>query len=97
MEADYYLEGRLLESYLDRRNSNDFKSVLKIRWMLIQYQSPKKGDSSGENWTRTYEETTSLKSNQVEDYVASTGTGLKKILHQLVTDLNQRISSKLHQ
>ena len=97
MEADYYLEGRLLESYLDRRNSNDFKSVLKIRWMLIQYQSPKKGDSSGENWTRTYEETTSLKSNQVEDYVASTGTGLKKILHQLVTDLNQRISSKLQQ
>jgi hypothetical protein len=97
MEADYYLEGRLLESYLDRRNSNHLQSVLKIRWMLIQYQSPKKGNSSDENWARTYEEITPLQSNQVEDYVASTGTGLKKILHQLVVDLNQQISSKLQQ
>ena len=97
MEADYYLEGRLLESYLDRRNSNHLQSVLKIRWMLIDYQSPRKGNSSEENWARTYEEITSLQSNQVEDYVASTGTGLKKILHQLVMDLNQQISSKLQQ
>ena len=97
MDADYYLEGRLLESYLDQRNSNEFQSVLKIRWILVQYQSSKKRDSSEENWTRTYEETTSLQSNQVEDYVTATGTGLKEIMRQLVMDLKQQLLSKLQQ
>ena len=97
MDADYYLEGRLLESYLDQRNSNEFQSVLKIRWILVQYQSSKKRDSSEENWTRTYEETTSLQSNQVEDYVTATGTGLKEIMRQLVMDLKQQLLSKRQQ
>lgn len=44
IDADYYLEGTLIESYLDRRNPNKPQSVLKIRWALIEHQSSMKSN-----------------------------------------------------
>lgn len=93
IKADYYLEGTLIESYLDRRNPNKPQSVLKIRWVLIGHPSPLKASNSSNGiWSKTYEERRSLPSNQLRDYVKSTAEGLKQILNQLVIDLSDQLS-----
>ena len=96
IESDYYLEGTLIESYLDRRKPNKPHSVIKIRWALIVHHSPLKTANSSENiWTKIYEERRELKSNQLQDYVESTAEGFRQILNQLVVDLSKQLSNDL--
>ena len=93
IKADYYLEGTLIESYLDRRNSDKLESVLKTRWVLIPNKPSLKPVSSEGEWNKVYEERLELEQDTPNAYAKASATGLSHTLSQLVSDLHQQLET----
>lgn len=96
IEADFYLEGTLLESYLDRRNPSNPESVLKTRWMLIPNKPALKSFSANEEWSKLYENRQLLLTDTPSNYAEGTAAGLTEIMTQLATDLNEHLKPGEH-
>ena len=93
IDADYYLEGALIESYLDRRNPKQPESVIKTRWVLIPNKPGLMPTLDEGEWKKVYEERQSLGQDTPNAYSEASALGLGNILNQLVSDLSQHLDT----